>query len=460
MSTSFKTLGLNWQPNARCCPKTFRCSLISACDRKRYQILTLMNLEEEAVDMLLFVLTGVAPNVRPSNFGCTNKRQMRKRVRELYRSKMKSQPGRLRILSEEYDNVGSVALKMGYKQDWLSDETLEAFQVMAAHRGSQNLGAEVQMHNPRRQGSQPIGQHPSPSPQGRDDMPPPRPKRVPRQLEDDPRGRDRAPRVQHEEPLRRGPPQPRPQVSDDGYRRGPPPPRTPPEFSEEEPPELEPRRRRPLSKRPPLALLDDTQSPSPDRPPVEDARGAKRRSHAEPPLAPLPGARRLFDDTNRGRDHSPSPPPRRDVAGGSQASSPPRRDVAGGSQATAQASSWSLTSLKKRRTVPPQPHRPAVQPIDDRRGWFRENAEGPERTLKALDDAAFAEDADPSSLFPPPAAATLVPTTPATSGSLPFSFSVWNIDAVARGLRIMRFLGKMQQVQRILKTLSLRCIPI
>ena len=269
----------------------------------------------------------------------------------------------------------------------MSDETLEAFQVMAAHRGGQNLGPDVQMQNPRRAGSQPVGQHsahmPSPSPQGRDDLPPPRPVRAPRQLEDDPRGRGRTPRFQHEEPRRRS------QVFDGGNRRGPPQPDTPPELLVED----EPRRRPPLSKRPPLALLDDAQSPSPDRTPVDDARGAKRRSHAEPPLAPLPGARRLFDDTNRGHDHSPSPPPRRDVAGGSQASSPPRRDVAGGSQATAKASSWSLPSLKKRRTVPPHPQRPPVQPIADRRGWFRENAEGPERTLKALDDAAFAEDA-------------------------------------------------------------------
>ena len=80
VSTSFKTLGLSWQPNPRCTPKQFRCSLIVSCDRKRYQILTLMNLEDEAIDMLLFVLTGVAPNVRPANFGCTNNRQMRKRV--------------------------------------------------------------------------------------------------------------------------------------------------------------------------------------------------------------------------------------------------------------------------------------------------------------------------------------------------------------------------------------------
>ena len=136
VSTSFRRLGLSWHNDNRHTPIAFRISLINACDPRKFTSITLNNLDDEAVDMLLYVVAGVAPNVRPANFNVSSKREVRLAVRDQYRTRMRSQPGRLNQLSEEFDNVGGIAMKLGYKEQWLSPETAHAFNAHRAARAA------------------------------------------------------------------------------------------------------------------------------------------------------------------------------------------------------------------------------------------------------------------------------------------------------------------------------------
>ena len=51
----------------------FRWSLASDCNRDEYPMLKVSQLPEEAVDLLVFVLTGVSPNTKVCDLGCKTK---------------------------------------------------------------------------------------------------------------------------------------------------------------------------------------------------------------------------------------------------------------------------------------------------------------------------------------------------------------------------------------------------
>ena len=71
ISSSFKTLGL-YHVNGpkRCMSKLFRCSLINCADPRRWPMMRLAQMEEEAIDMMMWIVCGIAPHTKPSHFGC------------------------------------------------------------------------------------------------------------------------------------------------------------------------------------------------------------------------------------------------------------------------------------------------------------------------------------------------------------------------------------------------------
>ena len=70
LSTAYMSLDLvHLHGKDRCSPMKFRVSLSTACDRRQYPYLKLINIEEEQQDMLLYALTGILPSVRPCDMG-------------------------------------------------------------------------------------------------------------------------------------------------------------------------------------------------------------------------------------------------------------------------------------------------------------------------------------------------------------------------------------------------------
>ena len=93
-------------------PKRFRASLCAACDPDEYPMVRITQLDDEMVDLLLFILSGVLPNTRIVDLGVETKGQARAAVRSQYMVKMKKNQSRLNIMSEELDNLPMVALRL------------------------------------------------------------------------------------------------------------------------------------------------------------------------------------------------------------------------------------------------------------------------------------------------------------------------------------------------------------
>ena len=151
LSTSYKTIGATWshpddgKQKNRFFPKRYRTQLIEACDPDRWPVSTLSQLDDEDVDYLLFITTTISPLTNPREFGCKTKGEFRASIARLFRSKMARNPSRLSGLSEELDNLGITAMKMGYREEWLSPERVEAWR----HAKGKRVGMPEMQHLPR-----------------------------------------------------------------------------------------------------------------------------------------------------------------------------------------------------------------------------------------------------------------------------------------------------------------------
>ena len=72
----------------------------------------------EFVDLLVYCLSGVMPNAKVCDLGCTFKGECRDAIHIQYDSRMKKNPTRLSLMSEEMDNLPLVALRVGYPVDF------------------------------------------------------------------------------------------------------------------------------------------------------------------------------------------------------------------------------------------------------------------------------------------------------------------------------------------------------
>jgi hypothetical protein len=105
LCNSYKGLGMvHLHGIKRSTPKRFRASLGASCDPVRFPMLQLCNLDDEHTDLCIYVIAGVLPSVKPSDFGVETKGEVRMQVRLQYQAREKRNPQRMSMLSEELDN--------------------------------------------------------------------------------------------------------------------------------------------------------------------------------------------------------------------------------------------------------------------------------------------------------------------------------------------------------------------
>ena len=165
ISSSFKTLGLHHVNGPkRCMSQLFRCSLINCADPRRWPMMRLAQMEEEAIDMMLWIVCGIAPHTKPSHFGCDCKAAVRRQSKEQSDSRRASQPGRLNLLSEDWDNVPAVAMKLGDREEWLLPSTFAAWDRACRRREEASFSPPATLRD-----------HPESSPDAPRRAPPQRP---------------------------------------------------------------------------------------------------------------------------------------------------------------------------------------------------------------------------------------------------------------------------------------------
>ena len=137
VSSSFRSLGLAHMVGLkRCMPKSFRASMIAACDPVLFPMYKLAALESQDVDFMNWIVTGCSPATRPVDFQVQTKRDLRQAARDAYDLKQSTQPGRLRMLGEEWDNLASCAMRLGYREEWLEPVTYSQWQVHQSRASS------------------------------------------------------------------------------------------------------------------------------------------------------------------------------------------------------------------------------------------------------------------------------------------------------------------------------------
>ena len=135
LSTSYTSLGLVWMHGEkRTTPKRFRASLCTACNDDEYPMVKVAQLDEEQVDLLLFVLAGILPSTRVSDMGAVTKGDAREAVRRQHQVKLRKNATRLSHLSEELDNLPMVAMRMGYPAELFSPPLKKAYDEMRSVR--------------------------------------------------------------------------------------------------------------------------------------------------------------------------------------------------------------------------------------------------------------------------------------------------------------------------------------
>ena len=136
LSTAFKALGCNWKFGVgRVCPRKFRASLCCACNPAEWPMLRLSQLSDEEIDLLLYILTGISPMTRPVDLGAGTKREAREAARLQSQVKARKQPERLRHLTEDLDNLGVVAMRLGYAPEWLSPDLRRQYNAARERAG-------------------------------------------------------------------------------------------------------------------------------------------------------------------------------------------------------------------------------------------------------------------------------------------------------------------------------------
>ena len=122
ISNKIKQLGQAWKPGVISTPFLFRVSLCVACDDQRFEGLRLSMLSEEQIDLLVFVLGQLPPDMPMSKFNSTLKGEIRILFRQTHRNLLRNNPNRLQGLSTEYDILAIIAMRLGNTPSCLSDE--------------------------------------------------------------------------------------------------------------------------------------------------------------------------------------------------------------------------------------------------------------------------------------------------------------------------------------------------
>ena len=135
VSTNYKALGMCWLHGDRATPVKFRSSVCASCDPGEFSMVRVSQLDAEDIDLLLFILTGVGPDTKPHSLGSSTKGEVRLSLMLIYETKLRKSPNRLKMISDELDNLLVVGMRMGYRFQWLSNKYKEMVRMMQAGAG-------------------------------------------------------------------------------------------------------------------------------------------------------------------------------------------------------------------------------------------------------------------------------------------------------------------------------------
>ena len=75
----------------------------------------------DQLDMLVYAATGMSPNTLLKTTGCKTRGALRRQCRARFRSVSERNPHRLQMLAEDFSNLPSIVMNLGYKVEDLSD---------------------------------------------------------------------------------------------------------------------------------------------------------------------------------------------------------------------------------------------------------------------------------------------------------------------------------------------------
>ena len=107
--------------------------MITAANEHEFPAMRVSQLNEEDTDLLIYIVLGVGPATKCKELGGDTKRATRINGWKQHRARMQKNPARLDGINEDMDNVLPVAMRLGYREQWLSPGYKEIWHQMAAH---------------------------------------------------------------------------------------------------------------------------------------------------------------------------------------------------------------------------------------------------------------------------------------------------------------------------------------
>ena len=87
LSNKIRQFGAVWDCGEQAgAPRAFRILLCTDCHSEKYDRLRLTQIEEKAIDLLVYVLTGLPPDLKMVDFGTMIKGEMRGAIRRTHQN--------------------------------------------------------------------------------------------------------------------------------------------------------------------------------------------------------------------------------------------------------------------------------------------------------------------------------------------------------------------------------------
>ena len=127
LSTSYRILGMQWQYGPRSViPKKVKSSCIMRWNPVEWTVFRFSVIDDDELDCLLFVLTGIKPTTRIADLAVRTKGELRKTIADEAARVHAAQPERSTGLAHDLSNVIVEAIRLGYKVEYLPEHRRNA----------------------------------------------------------------------------------------------------------------------------------------------------------------------------------------------------------------------------------------------------------------------------------------------------------------------------------------------
>jgi hypothetical protein len=114
LSSSYRYLGQRWQHNSRTViPRGLAASCLSYIDTELFSDVQLAQVDDDTLDELVYIRTGLLPSTRITDLRCRTKGELRNTIANEGRRTMLSYPDRLTPLARNFSNTAEVAQRYG-----------------------------------------------------------------------------------------------------------------------------------------------------------------------------------------------------------------------------------------------------------------------------------------------------------------------------------------------------------